>query len=256
MTELAPIAIVPARLGSVRLRDKPLVDIGGAPLIQRVCENLEAAGLFGRIVIATEAERVAEVARRGGFEAVLTPADLPSGTDRVAAAARQLRLTGRQVVVNVQGDEPFVEPASLSALLSAIAPGERHVVTPIEALDPLELLHDPDVVKAVVGERGRALYFSRQAVPFVRAEGGASSPGLFNRHVGVYAYTCETLQRLTDHPPHPLERAERLEQLRWLAHAEEIRCVRIEPSARGIDTEEDRRRADAYYRTRHRPDDR
>lgn len=249
MRAARPIAVVPARLGSTRLERKPLADVGGAPLVVRVCENLTRGDLFARILVATDAREVAEVVEAAGYESVLTAATLPSGTDRVAEACRLVGLAAEAVVVNVQGDEPFVDADLLRAVVGAIAPGDAHVVTPVEPLRALGLLDDRDVVKAVLGERGRALYFSRRGVPFVReAVGEPPAPGLFYRHVGVYAYTRATLERLTAYAPHPLELAERLEQLRWLAHGEEVRCVRVEPSARGVDTEEDRRRADAHYR--------
>ena len=239
---------MPARLGSVRLARKPLVDLAGAPLIVRVCENLARAAVCERIVVATDAEEVRRVVRAAGHEAVLTDPALPSGTDRVAAACRALGLAPERVVVNVQGDEPFVEPALLRALAAAIRPGEVHVATPVEALGDSALLADPDVVKVALGVGDRALYFSRSAIPHVRELGGSAPPDLHVRHVGVYAYTAATLARLASLAPHALEEAERLEQLRWLAHGVEVRCVRVEPSARGVDTEADRRRADDYLR--------
>ena len=248
MRAARPIAVVPARLGSTRLERKPLADVGGAPLVVRVCENLTRGDLFARILVATDAREVAEVVEAAGYESVLTAATLPIGTDRVAEACRLVGLAAEAVVVNVQGDEPFVDPDLLRAVVGAIAPGDAHVVTPVEPLRSPGLLDDRDVVKAVLGEGGRALYFSRQGVPFVREPGGRPAPGLFHRHVGVYAYTRATLERLTAYAPHPLELAERLEQLRWLAHGERVVCVRVEPSPRGVDTEEDRRRADAHYR--------
>lgn len=247
MSDVQPIAVVPARLASERLPRKPLVDLGGAPLIQRVCENLQRAGAFARIVVAADAAEVASVATAAGFEAVLTDPALPSGTDRVAAAARALGLAPDRIVVNVQGDEPFVAAAALRALSGAIAPGDAHIVTPVEPIEQRSLLGDPNVVKVALGAGRRGVYFSRSPIPFAR-DGGGVVPGLHLRHVGVYAYSVATLMRLAGLREHPLERAERLEQLRWLAHGEHVVCVPIEPSARGIDTEEDRLRADAHYR--------
>lgn len=247
MPQSRPIAIVPARMGSARLRGKPLVDLGGAPLIQRVCENLEASGLFGRIVVATDADEVASRVTGCGYGAVLTDPRHPSGTDRVAEATRLLGLPPEAIVVNVQGDEPFVAAEGLAALLGAIAPGDSHVATPVEAIGEREDPSDPNLVKVALGTGDRALYFSRAPIPFVR-DPDPEAPPTYLRHVGVYAYSVATLARLTVLPEHTLERVERLEQLRWLAHGEQISCVVVEPSPRGIDTEDDRLRADAHYR--------
>lgn len=266
--QLDAIAIIPARLASTRLPNKPLADLCGVPLIVRVCENAAASGVFSRILVACDDDSVAEAVRKAGFEASLTDPNLPSGTDRIAAVAKTLDLDPDTIIVNVQGDEPFVSRAALRSLVGAFRqnPLERspqepaafaktpssigqlpEIVTVIERCPEVEALRDPNVVKVAIGEKGRALYFSRAPIPYVRDADDLALNDQHYRHVGLYAFRAQTLQALTLLPEHPLERTERLEQLRWLAHGYEIKCVQIEPSERGIDTPADLDRARIIY---------
>ena len=243
----AVVAFIPARLGSARLARKPLQDLGGKTLIVRVCEAVAKTELFERIVVATDHDDIATVVRQAGFTAVLTDPQLPSGTDRIAAAAAQIKLDADARIVNVQGDEPFVDATLLRDVLSSLGMHPEAVVTPVEVLKELSELRDPNVVKAVLGGGGRALYFSRAAVPYDRDSANTQPSEVHFRHVGVYAYTHTTLRRITQLPAHPLETCERLEQLRWLAYGQEVRCVEVAAGRRGIDTEEDLQRARAYF---------
>ena len=243
---LDAIAIIPARLASTRLPNKPLVDLGGAPLIVRVCENVTAAGVFQRVIVACDSEAVADVVRGAGFDASLTNPDLPSGTDRIAAVAKTLALDPETVVVNVQGDEPFVDAAALRGLVAAfrqnpllIPGGSGGIATVIERCLNDSAVQDPNVVKVAVGEQGRALYFSRAPIPFARDREDREFEARYYRHVGLYAFRAKTLQDVAALSEHPLERQERLEQLRWLAHGFSISCIKVEPGARGIDTTQD-----------------
>ena len=248
------IAIIPARFAAQRLPGKPLLDLAGRPLIVRVCENAQASGVFDRIVVATDHVGIAEVARQSGFEAVQTDAALPSGTDRVAAAARVLGLPDDALVVNVQGDEPFVSAATLRTVAQRLEQSPTCIATAVEPITELASLRDQNVVKTAIGEDDRALYFSRAAIPFNRdaaATSAPESPGTERilhayRHIGVYAFRLDTLRRIAALPPHPLETTERLEQLRWLAHGERIFAPTVAPSPRGIDTAEDLLLAIAY----------
>ncbi len=251
------IAIIPARLASERLPNKPLLDLGGAPLIVRVCDNAAAAKIFTRIIVACDAVEVQLAVQNAGYEAILTDPQLASGTDRVAAVAKTLYLAPDAVIINVQGDEPFVSSEALAGLVAAFEDGAQHmrkdsaptghaeaqIATVIEKCIDLESLVDPNVVKVALGELGRALYFSRAAIPYDRSSGGAIRSDAHFRHVGLYGFRAGVLAQISALPEHRLEQVERLEQLRWLAHGYTIRCVEAVAGARGIDTPEDLDRA-------------
>lgn len=231
------VAIIPARLGSTRLPRKVLLDRTGKPLIQHVWEAAKQASGVSRVVIATDDDRVLAAAKGFGAETVLTSTDHPNGTSRLSEAAAKLGLAGDQVIVNVQGDEPEVEPEAIDgAIATARQPG-CSIGTVAVPFQKGENPRDPNCVKVVVDLQGRALYFSRSMIPFDRdAKGGADAACL--RHVGLYAYTREFLDCYVRLAPTPLERAEQLEQLRALQHGYSI-GVAVRPFARiGIDTAE------------------
>ncbi len=221
------LAVIPARLGSTRLPGKALADLGGAPMVVRVWERVRRAEGIDRVLVATDDERIAAAVRSRGGEAVLT-GECASGTDRVAEAARN---TGALRVVNVQGDEPFVEPADIARVAAAVTEA-----TPIAtAAAPLtEGVEDPARVKVVCDDAGRALYFSRLPIP---------SGGPWRLHVGLYAFTAQVLAAVAALPPAPLERSERLEQLRWLAAGYRIRVVSVPAGPLSVDTPDDLERA-------------
>lgn len=225
------LAVIPARLASTRLPEKVLADIGGAPMVVRVWERVRRAEGIERVLVATDDRRVYDAVRAHGADVVMT-GEHPSGTDRVAEAARN---SGALRVVNVQGDEPFVDPTDIARVAAAVTDA-----TPIAtAAAPLtEGFEDPARVKVVCDDGGRALYFSRQPIP---------TGGPYRLHVGLYAFTAAALQAVAALPPAPLERAERLEQLRWLAAGYRIRVVSVPAGPISVDTAEDLARARARY---------
>ncbi len=207
--------VIPARYGSVRLPGKPLVALAGKPMIQwvyeRACRSAAAA-----VLIATDDERIATVARAFGAPVAMTATRHASGTDRIAAVAAAAGWAADDIVVNVQGDEPLLPEAlidQVAALLAAVPQAE--IATLAVPLQSLAALHDPNVVKVVTDAQGQALYFSRAPIPFARDE-GATLPGLARRHVGLYAYRVGALLRMAAMAPGRLEQVERLEQLRAL----------------------------------------
>lgn len=240
------LGVIPARLGSERLPRKPLHPLAGRPLIEWVWRRVRGFPVFDRVVVATDSEEVAETCRAMGAEVALTSPDHASGTERAAEVVARSDFGGYDVVVNVQGDEPFVAEEHIAA---AAGLTERFdvgtVASPVETLAEWR---DPSVVKVVRGEDGRALYFSRAPVPHLRGrEPGAAElrSGDFLRHIGVYAYTPAALARWVSLPPTPLERIERLEQLRPLASGLTIGVSVVGPAERGVDTPEDALRAEA-----------
>ena len=241
------LGVIPARLSSQRLPNKPLHSIAGRPLIEWVWRRVVHFGLFDTVVVATDSTRVAEVARAFGASVEMTRDDHPSGTDRVAEVAARPAYADFGVVVNVQGDEPFIQEAHVAAAARLAATGwdVGTVATPVRTLDAWR---DPAVVKVVTGEGGGALYFTRAPVPWKRGAEPtpaelASPP--FLRHVGVYAYTRAALARWVSLPAAPLEELERLEQLRPLAAGLRFGVAVVETAEGGVDTLEDARRAEA-----------
>ena len=238
--------LVPARLASTRLPDKPLAEIGGVPMIVRVARQA-ARSSAQRVVVATDAARVLDVCSRHGVEALLTSSDHPSGSDRLAEAATLLGLDGEDLVVNVQGDEPLLDPALVDACAAALAGAPDCVMSTVaHALaDPGDAAN-PNIVKVVLDARGRALYFSRATIPFPRdgaadaaeAADAANAPTL--RHVGLYAYRAGFLRGFPALAVSPLETVEKLEQLRVLWHGERIVVhVAAHASGIGVDTPDD-----------------
>jgi len=228
------IAVIPARYGSTRFRGKPLADLWGKPILQHTYQRACQARLVGRVIIATDDDRIAAAARGFGAEVAMTRSDHPSGTDRVAEVAQGLTA---DLVVNVQGDEPLIDPATIDA---AIAPLEADPAIPMGTLCcPIEEVADlanPNVVKVVCDRDGFALYFSRLPIPFVRDRGAAA---VRYRHLGLYVYRREFLLSLAQLSPTPLEQAERLEQLRALEHGYRIRVVVVSHASPGVDTPAD-----------------
>ena len=235
-----PILLIPARLASTRLPAKPLADIGGVPMIVRVLRQAMAAGLGPAAVAAGEAEIVTAVENAGG-RAVLTDPGLPSGSDRIHAALGLLDPEGRHdVVVNLQGDLPALDPAQIRAVAAALEESGADIATlAAEITDPAERTN-PSVVKAVVawderGRLGRALYFTRAMAP--------TGEGPLFHHVGIYAYRRAALARFVALPPSPLERREKLEQLRALEANMSIAVARVDSVPLSVDTQADLERA-------------
>jgi 3-deoxy-manno-octulosonate cytidylyltransferase (CMP-KDO synthetase) len=225
--------VIPARYASSRFPGKPLADLGGRPMVVHVCERAAASGAAA-VHVATDDERIAAAVRAAGFSALSTRAEHASGTDRVAEAARALRLAEGEVVVNLQGDEPLMAPGLIAQVAAALdADREAAMATACHRLqeDPA----NPNVVKVVLDARNRALYFSRSQIPYPREAGGR-----WFRHAGLYAYRAGFLQRFTTLEIPLLERTEALEQLRALWHGYRIAVVVSEAGiAPGVDTRED-----------------
>ncbi len=246
------VAIIPARLSSTRLPGKPLCDLHGRPLIQHVWERARCCRRVGSVLVATDDPGIAAVVEGFGGQAVLTSPSHRSGTDRLAEAAAGL---SADVVVNVQGDEPLLDPEAVDAAVAALGadPGVE-IATLSVPLTDLEEMLAPSVVKVVSDARGDALYFSRSPIPHLRQPGGdqraaaaaAVAAGLARKHVGLYVYRRETLLRFAALPPAALEEAERLEQLRALHHGLRVRVVaRASAGGPAVDTPEDLERVRA-----------
>ncbi|MCC2962394.1 3-deoxy-manno-octulosonate cytidylyltransferase [Massilia sp. IC2-278] len=243
--------IIPARLASTRLPNKPLADLGGKPMVVRVAERARESGA-ARIIVATDHADIAAACAAHGVEAVMTRADHPSGTDRIAEVARALNLPADEVVVNLQGDEPLIDPALLAACAARISL-EVPMATCAHPLHDVADVFNPNVVKVVLDKAGRALYFSRASIPWARDAFAASRDTLPAgyaplRHIGLYAYSNAFLQAYPGLEVSPLEQIEALEQLRVLWHGVPI-AVHVTDSApqAGVDTPEDLARVQLHY---------
>ncbi|MFT4648458.1 MAG: 3-deoxy-manno-octulosonate cytidylyltransferase (CMP-KDO synthetase) [Glaciecola sp.] len=239
---LRALAILPARIGSTRLPRKVLLDDSGLPLFVHTARNAMLCNSLQRVVVATDSQEVLDAAARFDIEALATRSDHQSGTDRVREALDALPGTW-DVILNVQADEPDLNPADLDLLIDAFEdPGTMAATlsVPIESQEDLER---PSAVKIVLDRAGRALYFSRSAIPSTvharHPEGEDSKTRLGLRHIGVYAYRPDALRRFCDLEPGRLEALENLEQLRWLEHGNSMRVLPASHAPRGIDTPED-----------------
>lgn len=242
------LAVIPARLGATRLPRKPLRLLAGLPLVVRVWQRVAEIGVADRVVVATDSDEVAAAAREHGAEVVLTRASHPSGTDRVAEVAGRREFSAFDVVVNVQGDEPFVSAQAVSGAARFVTE-RRFELGTAAVVAPSDVLADPHVVKVVAGDDGRALYFSRAPIPFLlHPEDAELQRTRVWQHVGVYAYAVDALRRWVARPVNALERIERLEQLRALSAGMAMGVALVdEPVRPGIDTEQDLERANEHW---------
>jgi 3-deoxy-manno-octulosonate cytidylyltransferase (CMP-KDO synthetase) len=242
------LVVIPARLAAVRLPQKPLRLLAGTPLVVRVWERVAAMHVADECVIATDDEKVAAIARNAGAECVMTSDRHVSGTERVAEVASMPRFAGFDTIVNVQGDEPFIGELAVSGAAEIVSSGRFPVGTAASPAD-WSIATNPNIVKVVLGNDGRALYFSRAGIPFPRdSEAIGSSEIRMLQHIGVYAYSRDALDQWVSLPQHPLENTERLEQLRPLAAGIPIGvAIADERPAAGIDTEDDLSRANARW---------
>ena len=227
-------AVIPARMASTRFPGKPLADLTGKPMIVHVLERVARCRSVGRILVATDDARIVDAVRAAGFEARMTDPAHPNGTSRVAEVARTL---DEELIVNVQGDEPQIEPALVDRTVEALAARpDMPMATLVSPFAPGEDPANPNIVKCVTAVDGRALYFSRSLIPFDRDRApGAAAP---RKHVGLYAYRRAFLDVFVRLAPTPLERTESLEQLRALEHGHPILCAEGEAHFTGIDTPE------------------
>jgi len=232
------VAVIPARYASSRLPGKPLLRETGKYLIQHVYEQVCRARSISEVIIATDDRRIAEAAATFGGRAVMTRCDHPSGTDRVAEAAVGL---DAELIVNVQGDEPEIEPGHIDRLIALLAEDAEVSMATLACPFPADSdPTNPNAVKVVLGARNRALYFSRSLIPYPRdRRGRVDVPAHWLLHLGIYAYRREFLLQLAGLPPTPLEQRERLEQLRVLEHGFAIAVGKVEKASVGIDTAED-----------------
>jgi 3-deoxy-manno-octulosonate cytidylyltransferase (CMP-KDO synthetase) len=240
--------LIPARLASTRLPDKPLADIAGLPMVVRVAQRVAQAGAL-RVVVAADDDRIVQACNAHGVAVVLTRQDHPSGSDRLAEACTRLGLDGDDVVVNVQGDEPLIDPGLVRRCADLLAERPDCVVsTAAHAIADEAEFHNRNVVKVVLDAAGRALYFSRSAIPCWRDGGLALPQPPALRHIGLYGYRAGFLRRFPQLPPAPLEQLEALEQLRVLWHGERIAVhVSAHAPGPGVDTPEDLARVRAHF---------
>ncbi len=237
--------VIPARYGSSRLPGKPLADIAGKPMVQRVYERACESGA-SQVVVATDDERIATACTNANSRVCMTRADHPSGTDRIEEVSRLLQLADDDIVVNVQGDEPLIPAAVIDQVAANLANHpDAAIATLCEPINNAGDLFNPNVVKVVADNEGMALYFSRAPVPWNRDEYGQGQPAaaanvVAHRHLGIYAYRVGLLRQFVTWPPHPLETIEALEQLRAMANGARIHvaeaCEYVPP---GVDTAED-----------------
>ncbi len=247
---MTSIGIIPARYASTRFPAKPLAMLGGQTVIERVYHQVE--GVVDSVAVATDDERIRQAVEAFGGRAVMTSVHHKSGTDRVYEA---YELLGEEhdIVVNIQGDEPFIQASQIEALLQCFDDEQTHIATlvkPFATADGLAALQNPNSPKVVIDDHRRALYFSRSVIPFVRGlePGQWLSTQTFYKHIGLYAYRPEVLRHITSLPQSPLEMAESLEQLRWLQAGYTIRVGVTQTETIGIDTPDDLRRAEDFLR--------
>lgn len=245
------IIIIPARLASTRLPNKPLADLGGKPMVVRVAERAARSGA-SQIIVATDHAAIFSACRQHGVQVQMTRADHPSGTDRIAEVAAAIGLEANAVVVNVQGDEPLIDP-ELIAATAALIRQDVPMATAAHAIDDMAEVFNPNVVKVVLDKAGRALYFSRAPIPWHRdgfAQSKEALPAGYRplRHIGLYAYTNAFLQAYPKLTVSPLEQTEALEQLRVLWHGFPIAVhVTDTAPAAGVDTPDDLARVQRHF---------
>ena len=232
------VGIIPSRYASVRLPGKPLALLAGKPMVLHVLEAARSAARLDRVLVATDDERIAGAVRGAGGEALMTSREAASGTDRLAEAARAV---AGDVYVNIQGDEPMMSAENIDrAVETLLAHSQRRIATLAIAMPPAEA-SDPNAVKVAVARDGRALYFSRSPIPYFR-----NGEPAYRKHLGLYAYRAQTLAAIAKLPPSPLEKAESLEQLRWLEAGEAIWVGEAATDSIGVDTPADLARAEQF----------
>lgn len=235
------LGIIPARFASSRFPGKPLADIGGKSMIQRVYEQAQKAKSLNKVVVATDDTRILEHVLSFGGEAYMTAENHPSGTDRCFEALQKAGGGSKfDYIINIQGDEPYIDPETIDQM-AKLLDFKTEIATAVKKITDYETLFDPNVVKAVLTMRKQCLYFSRQTVPYVR--GFEPETWLdhadFYKHIGLYAYRNDVLEQISHLPPSPLENTEKLEQLRWLGYGYKIYATITNYESIGVDTPED-----------------
>lgn len=248
MGEVKIAGVIPARWASTRLPGKPLAMIAGKPMIQRVVERVVQAQSLSTVIVATDDQRIVDAVESfsiPGAKAVLTREDHPSGTDRIAEAVEN---EACDVAINIQGDEPLMDPGLIDRLAEVMLSGDWDMATAATPLETQEDLHNPSIVKAVFADDGQALYFSRAPIPFVRDE-GTDTAGAHWRHLGIYAYRRDYLLKLVAEPPCALENIEKLEQLRALHIGCRMNVLKTDEVGIGVDTPEDIERVERILKS-------
>ena len=243
-------AIIPARYASTRFPAKPLAVLGGKPVIIRVCE--QASKVFSHVFVATDDQRIFDAVKEGGFTPVMTRQDHKSGTDRCYEAFCKCGVNA-DVVVNIQGDEPFIQPSQLQTIKSLFDSPDTDIATlvkPFSPDTPFEKLANPNSPKVVVDDNWNALYFSRSVIPYLRGipECEWTSRHTYYKHIGLYAFKSQVLKAVTELPQAPLEKAESLEQLRWLSAGYRIKVGVTQVETIGIDTPDDLEAANLFLK--------
>lgn len=231
------LGVIPARYGSTRFPGKPLVNLQGRPLIQWTIEGAKKSKLLGDVIVATDDERIKAAAEAVGVKVAMTPSDLPTGSDRIHAAIKNLEC---DVVVNIQGDEPLVTGELIDRLAQVFIDDPRMDMATLAHPITEEDLQSPNAVKVVMNHKDEALYFSRYAIPYSRSK--ASEMGTYEgclKHIGMYAYSKSFLKQFCEAPPALIEKAESLEQLRALYLGAKIKVIRVKEASLGVDTPED-----------------
>jgi 3-deoxy-manno-octulosonate cytidylyltransferase (CMP-KDO synthetase) len=240
------LAVIPARYASTRLPGKPLATIAGRPMIQHVVERVQQAQNLSRILVATDDERIKKAVEGFGAEALLTRADHRSGTDRVAEVASRV---AAEIYLNIQGDEPLIDPGTIDAVLSEMLEDESvQVATPCSAITKPNDIMDPNITKVVRDFDGNALYFSHAPIPWVRDKDRVVA-AKFWKHIGLYGFRRDALLEFPTLPPGELERIEQLEQLRWLENGFRIRVRETQYDALSVDVPEDIERVEKVLRS-------
>ena len=244
------IGVIPARFASTRLMGKPLANIGGKPLIQHTYENACKSKLIEKLILAVDDAKVASVARGFGADVIETPKEIASGSDRIAYVAKTYKEA--EIIVNIQGDEPFIQPEMIDQAIEPLLFDKTiEVTTLIKQISSLKELHSPDVVKVVFDYNNYALYFSRLPIPFARnaiSDAAALDITDYYKHIGLYVFKRKSLLKFTTLKQTDLEKTEMLEQLRMLENGMKIKVVETEYDSIGVDTQEDLKRARTYYK--------
>ncbi len=230
------IVVIPARLASTRLPNKVLKDINGKSMIQRVWESIKSVALIDEVIIAADHPDIEQKATAFGAKVIMTREDHICGTDRIIEASK--KLTNFDYLINVQADEVLISKAHLEPIINYIKAHKPSIITPHFKNHSLKDFQNPNKVKLVITKESKVVYFSRASIPFTR-DAAEGFTGLFNQHAGIYAFSAEMLQKIEALEPTPLEKQEKLEQLRWLEHNIDIHTVEIPNDLIGVDTLED-----------------
>lgn len=239
------LGIIPARYGSTRFPGKPLADIGGKSMLQRVYEQSLKCKALSKVIVATDDERIADNVKLFGGDVAITSASHQSGTDRCAEVVQQLK-SNFDTVINIQGDEPFIDPAQIELLASCFADSKTEIATLIKKLTREEDIRNPNIVKVISDYQNNAIYFSRAAIPYRR---NPEAEIAYFKHIGIYGYRTETLLKITKLPQGSLEKAESLEQLRWVENGYKIQVKETETETLSIDTPDDLKHVEKYLKT-------